>query len=509
MPDFGPPPRRIEVDGPLDAGRVAVVVAEVTARSLPELLPTRRWFGEKDRRVRSVALDDIAVVEVAGDWVGLAVVGVTLDRGEAVAYFVPLSVVAAPPHDAAVLATLRTGDHEYAVIDAFEAPSFATWFLDGFAAGRDLRTNAGRLSWRRLSGLSEDALNGARVAAPRLGTAEQSNTAVLYGDQVFLKVVRRLRTGVNPDEEIGTYLATRTGFRRLPLPLGGARYVDAAGDGHPIAFAQSFVPNVGDGWSFALRLLSTAPQDFPTATAALGTRTAELHLALGQATEEPDFAPEVVSEQDEARWEASLRQRLAAVVSDLRRTETTLDASLVGARDVLLARLPELERRAEGFRHQIGGSKIRVHGDYHLGQVLRTPDEDWTILDFEGEPLRPIVERRAKTSPLKDVTGMLRSFGYARSAVLRRGAGSHDSAAIVDAEAAARRVFLAAYRGTLDRSSSDLVPRSPEAFGAAVAAWELDKAVYELRYELSNRPDWIAHALTTLTETSVPGAASG
>lgn len=509
MSDTLAAPRHVVVDGPLASERVAIVIREVAARVLPALLPNRRWFGEKDRRVGSVTVDDLAVVRLGGEWVGLTVARVALDRGDSVAYFVPLSLSPSPPPGAASLATVRTADRAYAVVDAFSTPTFASWFLDGFATDRDLRTTEGRITWRRPPGVSAEALIAARGASPRLGTAEQSNTAVLYGDRVFLKVFRRLLAGVNPDEEIAAHLTTRTGFDRFPTLLGGARYVAAAGAVHPIALAQSFVPNVGDGWSYALRLLATAPEELPDAAGALGTRTAELHLALGQESADPAFAPEVVSDRDARRWESSLRDRLDAAASVLRAPETALDPTLFGARDALVARLPALERRAEGFRRQVGGSKIRVHGDYHLGQVLRTPDGDWTILDFEGEPLRSISERRAKTSPLKDVAGMLRSFGYARSAVLRGGAVSLDATALVDAEVSARRAFLAAYRGTLDRWGSDLVPRHPDAFEAAVAAWELDKAVYELRYELSNRPDWVAHALTTLIETFAPTSGPG
>lgn len=507
MTGVGPAPLNIDVDGALDAGRVMAVVRTAAPLVLPTLLPRCRWFAEKDRRVVAVAVDDLAVVTFGGEWVGLVVAGVSLDQGEAIPYFVPLSLVAAPPPGTETLALVRTTVGTYSVIEAFASPSFATWFLEGIVTDRDLPTVHGRIAWRCLPAGAE-GLGAALDAVPRLGTAEQSNTSVHYAGAVFLKVFRRLRAGLNPDEEIGTYLATRTAFGRLPTPLGGVRYVDAKGCEYPVAFAQSFVPNVADGWTFALDTLASSPSEFSRAAPGLGERTAELHLALGQATDDPAFVPELILKEDARRWEEDVRRRLATAVAVLQAPEISLDPSLSSAVRGLVSRLPELERRASGFRHQIGGRKIRVHGDYHLGQVLRTPDRDWTILDFEGEPLRSIAERRRKTSPLKDVAGMLRSFGYARSAVLRGGAALSDPVFLTEAEVAARHAFLDGYRETLS-GAGGLIPEQEAGLDAAVAAWELDKALYELDYELSNRPDWVGHALTTLVGAPSPSVGAG
>lgn len=506
MADAGPVPLGITVEGSLDAERVLAIIREVAPRVLPALLPRRRWYGEKDRRVTAVAVDDLTVVEVGGSWVALLVVHVSLDQGEAVPYFVPLSLIAAPASGMETLALVRTTDRTFALIEAFASSSFATWFLGGIATDRDLPTGNGRFAWRSLPA-GAARLGVALAAAPRLGTAEQSNTAVHYGDAVFLKVFRRLRAGVNPDEEIGTYLATRTSFDHLPAPIGVARYHDGKGDEYSVALAQSFVPNVGDGWSFALDALASSPSEFARAARRLGERTAELHFALGQPTHDPAFAPELIVEEDARGWEEGVRRRLATMADVLHAPETGLDPSLRSAVRGLVSRLPELERRASGFRHQIGGRKVRVHGDYHLGQVLRTPDRDWTILDFEGEPLRSIAERRAKTSPLKDVAGMLHSFGYARSAVLGAGDAATESAALTKTEVSARRAFLDGYRETSPGRVEGLIPEPEAAFVAAVLAWELDKALYQLDYELRNRPDWVGHALTTLIGASSPPSA--
>jgi maltose alpha-D-glucosyltransferase/alpha-amylase len=169
--------------------------------------------------------------------------------------------------------------------------------------------------------------------------------------------------------------------------------------------------------------------------------------------------------------------------------------------DRVLATERSLTQVLAGFGEEVGLARIRVHGDYHLGQVLRSVEGGWTIIDFEGEPARPLEERRRKTSPLKDVAGMLRSFAYARGTLTGRTGGSSGGALLAEWERAARASFLAAYRTEIASSPTPLVPTDDAAFGLALAAWELDKALYEVRYELANRPDWLSIPLATLLPT--------
>jgi maltose alpha-D-glucosyltransferase/alpha-amylase len=249
------------------------------------------------------------------------------------------------------------------------------------------------------------------------------------------------------------------------------------------------------------------PATYDAAARLLGERTGRLHVALAQAPDEPAFAPEPITKADAERWEADLLANLRATVDGVRARAPALGPELRSQVAELPGRMPALERRAAGFRAQIGTAKSRVHGDYHLGQVLRTPDDDWVILDFEGEPARTIAERRAKTSPLKDVAGMLRSFGYARGAALRALPGGVDQAAtarrLAEWETAARRAFLAGYRSAVRQAPVAVVPANATAFAAAVAAWELDKTVYEIGYELGNRPDWLELPLAALLDAAV------
>jgi maltose alpha-D-glucosyltransferase/alpha-amylase len=216
----------------------------------------------------------------------------------------------------------------------------------------------------------------------------------------------------------------------------------------------------------------------------------------------PAFAPEPITEADAAAWEGILIARLRQTAALLRERQVELAPDLRRRIDAFTAALPDLERRAAGFHALVGCVKTRVHGDYHLGQVLRTPDDDWVIIDFEGEPARTIAERRAKRSPLKDVADMNRSFGYARGAALRQlPTPTADGVAQLAAwETTARAAFVAGYRATIARTSLSLAPTADERFAAALAAWELDKALYEIAYELGNRPDWLALPLDALLD---------
>jgi maltokinase len=261
--------------------------------------------------------------------------------------------------------------------------------------------------------------------------AEQSNSSFLAGGSLVLKVFRRPQDGPHPELEVNRHLAA-AGFRHVPPLYGWVEH-----EGRAVALLQGFVPNAGDGWTWTLAHFRDP--DYLAAVRLLGRVTAEMHAALARM--EP---PEPISAADARAWTGAV--------------EAALDA---------FPQLPRggLRARAAGFAELVGSPKVRVHGDYHLGQVLRTADR-FVVLDFEGEPARPTAQRRAKASPLKDVAGMLRSFAYAR----------HATGADAGWEERARRAFLDGYGGGFD-------PR-------ALAALELEKALYELRYELAHRPEW-------------------
>jgi maltokinase len=303
--------------------------------------------------------------------------------------------------------------------------------------------------------------------------AEQSNTSLVLDEDIVLKVFRRLEAGINPELELLRFLTER-GFPSVPALEGWAAYLGMPLDA-TLAIAQDYVENEGDGWQIALEHLASGRGDeFIERLRLLGETTGALHTVLGSEGSDPAFVPEEPSAEAMGLLTASVDEEIEELF-------------------VSLPALPELEPiagRGEEVREQLRGMThagdvgkvIRTHGDYHLGQALWAP-AGWVILDFEGEPARPIVDRRRKRSPLRDVAGMLRSFAYAASAVeIERGVAPPEGW-----EERARDAFLLGY---LSEADAALIPSGP-ALERLLSVFELEKAVYELRYELDNRPDWV------------------
>jgi maltose alpha-D-glucosyltransferase / alpha-amylase len=380
------------------------------------------------------------------------------------------------------------------------------------------------------------ALRGKQYLIARVGSAEQSNTSILYGNQLILKLFRRLQPGENPDVEIGRFLTEIAKFPRIAPFLGEITITPSAGEKTTIAMLQGLVVNEGDGWEWFIDQLShffsvvislPAPPDSPApgfayergvppqtrehatesleAAALLGRRTAEMHLALATPTDDPCFCAEPFSPEDLNRDSLRIEDQLKSAFDALRAKLVALPDETADEAAQLLARRRELLARARSIASdRAAGKKIRIHGDYHLGQTLRTASDsepsggDFVLLDFEGEPARPLAERRRKQSPLKDVAGMVRSFSYAafssldhfRSAHPDRALAAENLAAWARAwENAAGVEFLRSYRETIS-ARPDLLP-SPDRAQALFSAYLLEKALYELLYELNNRPAWL------------------
>ena len=305
--------------------------------------------------------------------------------------------------------------------------------------------------------------------------AEQSNSSLVIDERLALKVYRRIEAGMNPELEILRFLTER-GFEHISALEGYVSY-----EGRPLeatlAILQQFIPSKGDGWDLALDALGSDPGWLPAHSRRLGEVTAELHNALASDPVDPHFAPEEPSTEALALITASIDEEIEQVFASL--PDIPAVAPVRG-------RGEEVRDRLRMLTH-IGsvGRVIRHHGDYHLGQALWTKDEDWLILDFEGEPARSVPERRRKRSPLRDVAGMLRSFAYAASAsVIQRNVEAPDGW-----EEECRTEFLEGYLATVEPS---LLPPDRKSVERLLTVFELEKAVYELRYELGNRPDWIS-----------------
>ena len=359
----------------------------------------------------------------------------------------------------------------------------------------------------------------------RVGSAEQSNTSILYGKQLILKLFRRLQSGENPDVEIGAFLTEEAHFSRIAPFLGEIAITPEGGEKTTVAMLQGLVSNEGDGWDWFLRQFApfievVSSQHAPEkqsaemrnaveqhaaaavqAAALLGRRTAEMHLALATPTANPAFAVEPFTQEDLHRDSLRVQDQITAALDALKAKLPVLPDEMVETAALLLSRRKELLARARALGEgDGGGSRIRIHGDYHLGQVLRTPADssgagDFVILDFEGEPARPLSERRRKQSPLKDVAGMLRSFSYAAHSALAAWREEHADAPQALAEwaegweRALAGAFLDTYYATIGSASALLPPA--ERAQALLTSYMLEKALYELLYELNNRPAWL------------------
>jgi maltose alpha-D-glucosyltransferase/alpha-amylase len=499
-------------DRPIERSSAAAILAEAAVRALPGYLPVRRWFGHKQRRIATVKLIDAATDEAGDELFSLVLAQVGFEGGHEARYFLPLALGRAEPPEGATIAVIAAAGEAWYVADGPALPSCRRWLAASLAREAAVPGTSGRFAWRATGASSAGDVSD---LPSRVISGEQSNTSVVYDDALILKIFRRVDPGINPDVELGRFLTTRTSFRHAPAVYGSLEYLPDEGEACSLAVAQQFVPSRSDGWTFTLgRLaeLAATPERADLLEGAawrdaalLGKRTAEMHLALASGRDEPAIAPEPVGAADVAAWEADLAKAIARTAATLAELAPSLAEPAYDLATAFLAALPRLRSRATGFDLLRGRAKTRVHGDYHLGQVLRTRDDDFVILDFEGEPQRSLAERRAKTSPLKDVAGMLRSFGYARGAAEQAAAGHSGSVPdLIAWERGARRAFLDAYWAEAAAVGAPFLPRSQEDFRQALAPWELDKALYEVAYELNNRPSWLPIPLRGILELLPP-----
>ena len=488
---------------------------------LPGFLSNQRWFAGKGQGIVSVSLADAAEYTSAGSDFLIACIDATLQDGAVQRYLLPLTIAwETKTYDPLAhlqpytLARVRLGARVGALHDAMASPRFVQAALRGIRAGVDIATRrGGRVVFQPTKALAELP----PVEEPpveRLGR-EQSNTSVLVGEDMILKALRRLHPGLHPEVEVGRYLTDVARFKNTPPLLGSVEMIDADGEPTAIAVLQGFVRNQGDGWTFALDYLNRVlgqlemvptsidfdVEDlhamFRALSQTLGTRIGELHHAFALPVGDPAFRPEPVTEADVLTWKELIRRLAAQAQTALRRI---FDGGTLGADarfdvETLLGRWAEVDRTIEAALPQVPQiSKTRLHGDMHLGQVVVVRD-DFYILDFEGEPLRNMEERRAKHSPLRDVAGMVRSFSYAaRTALQQRGNERPEkrkqlTRGVNEWERQMIDAFVSSYRAAAAGCSS--VPADDVTFRRLLDLFLLEKALYEISYEAANRPDWI------------------
>ncbi len=499
----------------------------------------QRWFGGKSRVIAATKILDWAIFNQGTS--ALAFVEVQYAEGESDTYLVTLGLLFGRAADAlreespnALLARAVTSTEDGVLHEAIFNDSASEALLAIIAGHTELQTREGVIHGVPSTTLGQ--LQGPTRETPRRGSAEQSNTSIIFGDRLIMKLFRRQQAGPNPDTEIGSYLTESAHFTHI-APFGGSiQYQRKGQEASTLAMLQGLVSNEGDGWGWTLEELdryyeASAAQTFSTeglpatqpsllqlsqahenpyarehvgpyldAAALLGKRTAELHLALAQPTKDPAFSPEPLSMKDIDLLREELIQHAGSAFDALKANVARLpDTVLEGAGLVMSRRTVVLDRLRKLATQPTDALRTRIHGDYHLGQVLRAKG-DFVILDFEGEPARTLAERRTKQSPLKDVAGMLRSFSYAAFSALikystRRPEDFHRLEPWARLwEQSVSSAFLRTYCECVQ--GAPVIPSEPLQFAQLLEAFVIDKALYELTYELNNRPNWVLIPLT-------------
>ncbi|HLP40356.1 MAG TPA: putative maltokinase, partial [Fibrobacteria bacterium] len=505
---------------------------------LPIYLPRCRWFGGKMRAIMAIdILDRVLPPEGRGEC-GILFLRVEYHEGTAETYVLPMAWAEGAEAEeirtkapGAVIAEAMGPDRSAILYDAVHSPGFRASFL---------RLVAGGTTWAGLSGALRgrsrlDAIKDPVAAdePSHVLKAEQSNTSIIYPGRFFLKLMRRLDEGESPELEILRFLDESTPFRQVPPYIGAVEYAGGAGATYSIAVVTGLVPHEQEAWSYTLELagryvewlaakrheLGPAPArrafldtpiagDLPDArdpveasdgialefARLLGRRTAEMHLALASRGDNPAFAPEPYSRLYQRGLYQSMRNQMGRVYEQLAKSVHRLPADRQDlARRVLDARPKVMGTFGQLLERLIPTVKIRIHGDYHLGQVLYT-GKDVVILDFEGEPARALSERKLKRSPWRDVAGMIRSFHYAIHSVWPQATG------IRAEERKSLEPYIELWPDRMAGSFLDAYLRASQgaSFLPAQKDWELllkvflmEKAVYELGYEINNRPDWV------------------
>jgi trehalose synthase-fused probable maltokinase len=469
--------------------------AELEGR-LQAFIEPRRWFRSKTRAVASASLASLVALPVEGKEVFLTVMRVAYEAGPDEEYVVPLTWVIddtlprTKPHLVVGAVQVEGEARPRWLIDALGEPHALEAILALAVRGAVVPGEGCELAFRKVG----DALGA--VAEPRPVETEQSNTSVIFGNDCILKVVRKLDVGRAPDLEMGEHL-TRAGYANTPRLLAAIELARGADEPATVGVVHAFVPNQGDAWTFALGKIRDASSPDVAFVKPLAARVAEMHAALAAPTTDPRFATEPMPRAEREALGRAVEGSLVAALALAEARSGAISSSLRDRLRALHAAERALRAAVTRFVDVEPCQKTRVHGDLHLGQVLVTADasgDDFVVIDFEGEPARSLAERKAKRSPMVDVAGMLRSLDYASVAA---GGGP-------TWYAQAKHAFLDAYFAAADGHS--VLPEDAAGRRALERFFTLEKCVYELHYELNNRPDWVAipvEGLETLLKDSL------
>ncbi|HEY5618533.1 MAG TPA: maltose alpha-D-glucosyltransferase [Vicinamibacterales bacterium] len=515
----------------------------IERHALVPFLQRQRWFGAKARSIATARFSDWALMRGGPSPAFLTVVETEFHDGGRERYLLPLATANGADadtleheHYASAVARI-TGARKGLVFDGLFDDQVCEMLLAILQEERELPMRLGRLR-----GTAREVPPGPEPLTPISRAADHSNSSILFDKRFIMKLFRRIEAGPHPDLEVSEFLAAHD-FTRVP-PLGGA--LSYLRDGEPptaVAMVQVYVYNQGNAWQVTVEELaryferattlpplrgadeavdggptidrSAPPADvveaigtYLTLAEVLGRRTGELHVRLADSAGDPAFEPEQYSPDDLRNDAAAMRRHAERQLTLLEQSLSRLDERRQELARNLLLRREELLRPFDDVeRLRDAGHRIRCHGDYHLGQVLVT-EGDIMIIDFEGEPSRPLRERRSKCSPLRDVAGMLRSLSYAvltslGAATLTRPEDVERLAPWAQMwETWVGRIYLQAYISAV--RDATFLPSHGENLDALLSAFILDKALYELGYELNNRPDWVHIPLAGLLRLRTP-----
>jgi maltose alpha-D-glucosyltransferase/alpha-amylase len=482
--------------------------------ALPAYLSRQRWFGSKGTKIDRAELQSHFVLEGrGGSWL-LATFRAQLAGGRSEDYFVPLATAWEPPSPAEtsadsneVIAGIRRRAQSGTLRDALAGSRFIADLVRAAGDKTTLEGEGGTLrfspthSWFPLQ--EEDEQNIRKLGA------EQSNSSILIARKMVLKAYRKLERGIQPELEMGRYLTDVADYRNTPPLLGSIEQFDSEQQPTALVVVQGFVPNQGDGWAFTLGhlkgvfsgILKGEPAEdnngvYDALAERLGVRVAELHRAFAIESGNAAFQPEPITASDVAGWKRQIESEAETTFGLLANAESMLPPEQLSRVKGMLDQRERILNLISGFELPAGSAlkKTRFHGDLHLGQVL-VAGEDFYIIDFEGEPARPFAQRRTRHSPLRDVAGMLRSFDYAAwSALFEAGAGDPEKIRSLEEHALKWKresagAFMQGYQENIQGCSS--CPADAETFARLLDLFILEKALYEVRYELANRPSWL------------------
>jgi maltose alpha-D-glucosyltransferase/alpha-amylase len=514
---------------------------------LPDFLAQRRWFGSKARVIQSVEISDVVLL-LSTPPVYLFLIHIEYATGLGEMYALPLRLATneeqSPGGEPAPSLRINreSSSGKIVLYDALSNQAFLTFLLGAISRGDRFSGLRGEVRAVPAAALRSIWEPSQGPLAPSLMKAEQSNSSVVYANRLVLKLFRRLEEGLNPDLEIGSFLTEKTEFRNVPILAGHLEYVSNEGKRITLGILQGYIPNHGDAWQYTLKalapyyeraqsaagirletlphapILALAEREVPPdanlrigpyleSARLLCVRTAQLHVALSTTSDQPAFAPEPFTGENQRELVNSTLDLIVRTFQSLRQQSEKLSQGVREQASKVLKLEERLRQRVgllDGFK--ISAMRTRIHGDYHLGQVLFTGD-DFVIIDFEGEPARPLSERRNKNCPLQDVAGMLRSFHYAAYAPLL---GEITGPQVTQERLNALDVWArywqtwvsAAFLKTYLRTSgaASFVPQNREELAVLLDIYVIAKAVYELGYELNNRPSWLRIPLQSVSK---------